>query len=458
MALREYVSGRYKLPLFAGVRSATTAPPCSYDPANCIGSSVPGGIGTGDGGFNTPVDSTITKPTITYPADGAYDVGACDDATSSAFASSNGQTHIASRWFIQALDDAYDAPAGTWTVTNVPPVSGHTGSESDYTDSCNEWGQSWYDAVGPTGYGLNTFREWDVYPAGTAGFPTVAVQFRAGDNFGTYMTGNGYASYTPPGSASGPIVPIGYVYDSGADGSLLTALPLETLGLQPGRGYIIQVRHKGSNGGWSDFSDPVDFMMDTCAHQATDCSGLDLPCEDAGGDLPAVPPAPPPFPPPPAPPTPPAPPAPAPDVPSGYAQLQVDWAQSRVTPALGCAGAAGTFPEIDARGGSAWVSHAAEIIVMWQNLSATTTGSATMNVTADNGSLDFNEVPSQAPLDGDARSATITVPASSYREMIFLAYGPVGTYQVTLTSSLGSKTFTLNIEPGSCESEQPSGL
>lgn len=180
MPLRDYINSDYFLGLFAGVRTATTAPPGAYSPGAGDGTGLPGGIGAGDGGFSTPDDPTVNQPSITYPDTGllgqlstveASDVPADTTATSSGFGSTNGQTHMASRWMIEKMQ----------------------------TDS----------------------------------------------------------------------VSAGFIYDSGADTTLLTSLDMESLDLQMETGYRIRVRHKGSNGGWSPWSVPLVFTTFPCHYTGT---------------------------------------------------------------------------------------------------------------------------------------------------------------------------------------------
>lgn len=76
----------------------------------------PGGIGEGDGGYNTPVDPTVNKPSITSPTNEQDDVKLEDDATSSAFGSTNGQTHAMSRWMIEQRSTDWDFITGTSSV------------------------------------------------------------------------------------------------------------------------------------------------------------------------------------------------------------------------------------------------------------------------------------------------------------------------------------------------------
>lgn len=175
MALRDHGVIDYYIPLFAGTTAARLGRWRLFFPPDIYAPYIPGtgGIGTGDGGFDTPVDPTIDTPVITYPNLEDYEnVSACASATSSAFSSTNGQTHIASRWFIELLD-----------------LGG---------------------SLSPLGVG-------------------------------------------------------GIVFDSFADFENLTELALD-MGLAYGASYRITVRYKGSNGGWSDFADPVSFITADCPY------------------------------------------------------------------------------------------------------------------------------------------------------------------------------------------------
>jgi len=167
----------YYMPLFSGVDSAKRArgrltfPPGVYVPGDG-GSGTPGGSGDGDGGFQTPIDSSIAVPVITDPSLLDAIVEPADSATSSAFSSDNGQTHVASRWMIQVAQ-----------IVDLAPTSQGTGI---------------------------------------------------------------------------------FIYDSGPTTSDLTTLPFADVGLQSDGAYLITVRHKGSGGGWSDWSLPVVFSLVPC--------------------------------------------------------------------------------------------------------------------------------------------------------------------------------------------------
>lgn len=175
MGLRDRLSSNYFIPLVAGVDSAAKAgllaPADVYGPGLDQGGGL-GGIGAGDGGDQTPDDPTINKPSILEPANGST-VNRLASAASSAFSSTNGQTHIKSRWVMEYRGE---------------------------TD----------DSIAPL-----------------------------------------------------PFV----VFDSGPTAADLTTLALTDL-LGAGTRYAIKVRHKGSGGGWSPWSDYSIFDV-TCATPGT---------------------------------------------------------------------------------------------------------------------------------------------------------------------------------------------
>jgi len=80
----------------------------------------PGGFGVGDGGFSTSSDTTITKPTITFPNSGDnQDISDADTSTSSVFAATSGRTHVASRWIIYYVGTSSDVENDTAQPTIV---------------------------------------------------------------------------------------------------------------------------------------------------------------------------------------------------------------------------------------------------------------------------------------------------------------------------------------------------
>lgn len=110
-SIRDRLTKDWYVPLFAGLTTAGRLLPWNiYAPNSNVGGTAtgPGGIGTGDGGFETPDDPTVNTPSITAPTCNATGVAMDSDATGSAFGSTNGQTHIASRWMIELLDDEGD--------------------------------------------------------------------------------------------------------------------------------------------------------------------------------------------------------------------------------------------------------------------------------------------------------------------------------------------------------------
>ena len=173
----------YYFPLVAGAYAAkrsrfrTRGPFSFFAPYySGGGTAIPGNLGGGDGGIHTPIDYSIQTPFILSPESGSIVVCPGDYATSSAFASDNGQTHVASRWLVELLD-----------------------------------------------------------------------------------TGG---SLTAPGTGM-------FVFDSGPV-SPLTSGAIAAAGLMRGASYRIQVRYKGSDGGWSDWSLAVPFAIADCA---TGCAG-----------------------------------------------------------------------------------------------------------------------------------------------------------------------------------------
>lgn len=168
----------YYFPLVAGAYAAkrsrfrTRGPFSFFAPYySGGGTAIPGNLGGGDGGIHTPIDYSIQTPFILSPESGSIVVCPGDYATSSAFASDNGQTHVASRWLVELLD-----------------------------------------------------------------------------------TGG---SLTAPGTGM-------FVFDSGPVSSL-TSGAIAAAGLMRGASYRIQVRYKGSDGGWSDWSLAVPFAIADCS-------------------------------------------------------------------------------------------------------------------------------------------------------------------------------------------------
>lgn len=120
MGLRDHGLVDYYIPLVAGPDEAKrnrfrlSIPFDIYVPSSPSG--VP--IGGGDGGYGTPIDATINRPTITFPNSGDHTgITDCDTITSSAFGSTNGQTHIASRWVAELID-----VGGSLTVGGTPSI------------------------------------------------------------------------------------------------------------------------------------------------------------------------------------------------------------------------------------------------------------------------------------------------------------------------------------------------
>lgn len=107
MALRDRGVIDYYIPLFAGTAIARLNRWRLRFPGDIYAPYIPGGdgVGGGDGGYDTPDDPTINAPTITYPSLLIFeDISECGSITSDTFSSDNGQTHTASRWFIELID------------------------------------------------------------------------------------------------------------------------------------------------------------------------------------------------------------------------------------------------------------------------------------------------------------------------------------------------------------------
>lgn len=116
MGLRDHISSDFYIPLVAGVRGASTAPPGVYSPGTAVGSP-----GDGDGGWDTPNDPDLNTPLITNPDEDEVIDPAVEIATSTAFSAVDAQTHAMSRWWIM-LDGGgailYDSGAQTTNLTS----------------------------------------------------------------------------------------------------------------------------------------------------------------------------------------------------------------------------------------------------------------------------------------------------------------------------------------------------
>lgn len=136
MGLRDRLAANYYIPLVAGVDSAarngTLAPPEVYAPGLFPGGTgQPGGVGTGDGGTNTPDDAELTKPAITVPANGATNVSTLVTALSTAFGSTRpGETHIKSRWVLEWRGTNVSASPSPYVVYDSGPVTSALTSKS----------------------------------------------------------------------------------------------------------------------------------------------------------------------------------------------------------------------------------------------------------------------------------------------------------------------------------------
>lgn len=120
MGLRDRMNARYFMPLVAGVDAARRdgrLAPAVYTPG-----LEPGNPGGGDGGINALHDPNINRPSITSPAQGATNVEVDAVATSSAFSSTDGQTHAKSRWVIEQRSDVA-GPATTMMWWDSGPTS-----------------------------------------------------------------------------------------------------------------------------------------------------------------------------------------------------------------------------------------------------------------------------------------------------------------------------------------------
>lgn len=197
----------------------------------------PGGIGGGDGGINSPIDPTVFKPEITYPNYfDNVDVDPDADATSSAFASSNAQTHAKSRWMIfqqnVEMDDfititagtvLYDSGATASNLTTLPLES--TGLQPNgsylirvrYKGSGGGWGP-WSDLMPFT---MAECADLPVIPIGVYSEMFIAVPLPVGS---TGSIDDKEVQYYPNDAAEGSV-----------EGSLLIAEELKIFAILYGR-------------------------------------------------------------------------------------------------------------------------------------------------------------------------------------------------------------------------------
>lgn len=119
-SIRDRLTKDFYVPLYAGLDGAERALPFNvYAPYTNVGGTAqgPGGIGQGDGGYDTPVDSTIDEPNIGGDVCGNSEVEIDAVLTADAFGSSNGQTLVAARWMVELLSDEGDLGiAGTGII------------------------------------------------------------------------------------------------------------------------------------------------------------------------------------------------------------------------------------------------------------------------------------------------------------------------------------------------------
>lgn len=140
MGLRDRLSAKFYMPLVAGVDAARRGGPLSpnlYTPG-----LDPDNPSDGDGGVDAIRDPNITRPTITSPAQGATSVEPNAVATSSAFASTDGQTHAKSRWVIEQRSDVpgpattmmwWDSGPTTTDLTSIDLTQANLGRDITYS-------------------------------------------------------------------------------------------------------------------------------------------------------------------------------------------------------------------------------------------------------------------------------------------------------------------------------------
>jgi len=123
MGLRNHFNADFYIPLVAGVESAREGDGGDYDPG--WDDDGPAGIC----GRDWSEDPTVGTPTITFPNSGDNsDINPEEDgdiATSSAFTSTNGQTHLRSRWVIEYRGEVGEPDESPYVHYDSGPTATH---------------------------------------------------------------------------------------------------------------------------------------------------------------------------------------------------------------------------------------------------------------------------------------------------------------------------------------------
>lgn len=372
MSLRDRLTANYHIPLFAGIesaeRSGVLAPPEIYAPGvQNPGTEHVGGIGSGDGGFDTPPDSSITTPTITNPTetssllneyhiDGTFsEGGGCTDGIIAVVGSSAAEAGAAWAARLSELGATCFYPT-TWTFAEVVTDDGVTGFRVR---------ASWTNTYPNSG---NWFADGTITAGTTPGYfcPDTTATSSA---FSATGGRTHVASRWVIESSAGVVI-----YDSGPSTSHKTSLPMAPAKLKPGGTYRIRVRYKASDGNWSNWSAVSVFTIAACGAPCTRGTG---PMSTVTGCTTPLPPAPP-APPPPAAPVPPPPPAPSPPAaPPGTPAIVVDVANSIMFDAV-----PGNL-SVKLSTGTIIAGMTAGLYLVFQN-TGTRAGTINVRVTADN--------------------------------------------------------------------------
>lgn len=177
MGLRDHGIINYYMPLFAGSEVARLGrdrlefPPEIYVPHLPEGTPV----GGGPGGYDTPSDPTIATPTITFPSLEDHEgINDCGSILSSAFDSTNGQTHHASRWIVELIDEGgelttiatgtivYDVAAAGVNLASLPMEALNLLSDAAYRVRVRYQGSGggWSDHSAPVAFTMESCRTW----------------------------------------------------------------------------------------------------------------------------------------------------------------------------------------------------------------------------------------------------------------------------------------------------------
>lgn len=448
MGLRDRLAANYYIPLVAGVdsaaRSGVLAPAEVYAPGLIDGGSgAPGGIGMGDGGSDTQDDATIAKPSITAPADGATNVVPSATATSSAFSSTNGQTHLKSRWIIEYR--------GTATDPNAPGPFVIYDSGPDATDKTS-------------------------LPFTVADLPAtvkLAIKVRYKGSGGGWSPWSDYSTFTLPGCLTATSVDTSYGFNYPND-PLTTYTdmmdpPAQVLGWTNVQAFLVAANwdDRGFVQGNVAKIEPAYVSPDTTTYTGSvvlvgtgtagvtlsttnvisgGCSGHctlrwtgDIPCLDLPPPEPDPVPPPPVFVPPPAPPAPAPPPVPGTPAPAPPAVpvIALDMTNSLV---IGTApahdGDTRTLSAVLAAGGRDIVGNTLTLTLVFQN---TGRAAGPVNVAVTSDSIALVITPTDDPQFTNSYS-TVNVPARSFASFT--------TYCVLTTNATETHTITIDIGDG----------